>query len=160
MLNRKRIYVEQLPYFITVNFFKRKPFFRYPGYTLLMLQVLKVQREQYFFKLYEYILMPDHYHIIISPAKDKNISNVMHHCNGMFAKLFNRKSGNKGQVFQHGFYDHGIRDLRDYQIKAQYIHMNPVRAGLALQPEQYPWSSARNRVLGDEGLIKLDDVDL
>ncbi len=49
------------------------------------------------------------------------------------------------EIWQQGFYDWTIRDFNDWQTKAEYIRMNPVRAKLSEKPEDWPFSSANGR---------------
>ena len=47
------------------------------------------------------------------------------------------------EIWEHGYVDHRIRDLRDYERHVKYIRQNPVEAHLAGTEEEYPYSSAR-----------------
>ena len=123
-----------------------------------MIDIIKQERQKYYFKLHEFVIMPDHYHLILTPPIRFTVSDTLHHINGVFSTQYNKATYQKGRVIQPNFYDHVIRDEKDYEIKANYIYNNPVRAGLVKQAEDYPWSSARNRILNDNSLIKLDDV--
>src|SRR6266849_5474313 len=57
----------------------------------------------------------------------------------------------RGPVWQASFSNHRVRDHEDYESHREYIRMNPVRAGLAERPEEYPYSSAA-------GVMRLDPV--
>jgi putative transposase len=46
-----------------------------------------------------------------------------------------------GLLFQPRFFDRALRTVREYHEKVEYIHLNPVKAGLANRPEDWPWSS-------------------
>lgn len=100
--------------------------------------------------------MPDHYHAVIEPPQGRTISDTLHHINGVFAARYHAFAGINGKVFQKMFWDHGIRNEQDYFEKTLYIHANPVRAELAKSPEEYLWSSARNRVLNDHSIFRVD----
>lgn len=158
MRKRKRIYVEDIPYFVTVNLYQRMEIFSSEKWAKFMIEIIKEQQEKYHFKLHEFVVMPDHYHLILTPPIRFTVSDVLHHINGVFSTRYNQATGHKGRVIQPDFYDHGIRDEKDYEIKANYIHHNPVRAGLVKKAEDYPWSSARNRLLNDNSLIELNDI--
>lgn len=44
------------------------------------------------------------------------------------------------------FFDRDLRTVREYQEKVEYIHLNPVKAGLVDRPEDWPWSSVHDYV--------------
>jgi len=101
--------------------------------------------------------MPDHYHIIISPAPEQNSGQVLHQVNGVFARMFNMQNKQVGRVFHPFFYDHVVRNTEDYARIAHYIHNNPVKANFVDKPEEYLWSSARNRLIDDHSVFRVDD---
>jgi len=59
------------------------------------------------------------------------------------AARINRLNGEKGPVWQGRFFDRALRTVKAYRETIEYIHWNPVKAGLARRPEDWPWSSAR-----------------
>lgn len=138
----RRIHVPGLPYYVTVAFFQRKSIFREPTFARLFLQILDTKRSAFHFLVHGHVLMPDHYHMIVTPPPERAVSDVLRHVNGVFAQEYNHSTGHQGQVWQRNFWDHGIRNEQDFKEKLDYIHMNPVRAGLVGNPEDYPWSSA------------------
>ena len=110
-----------------------------------MLDVLEHYREQEKYDLHEFVVMPDHLHLLLTPALDVSLERAVQLIKGGFsyrlgkAGLFAIK---KGIVWQESFTNHRIRDEQDYEHHAEYIRMNPVRANLAERPELYPYSSA------------------
>jgi REP element-mobilizing transposase RayT len=93
--------------------------------------------------LYDYTVMPDHLHAILQPFTDEGrserISSVMYSLKSWIAKRINRKVNRRGQLWQTESYDHIIRNREDYEEKASYIYLNPVKAELVLDPLQWPW---------------------
>ena len=55
----------------------------------------------------------------------------------------NRQRGERGELWQARFFDRALRTVKEYNEKIEYIHLNPVKAGLVQQPEEWPWSSVR-----------------
>ena len=53
----------------------------------------------------------------------------------------NRRRGTEGELWQPRFFDRALRTVQEYNEKVEYIHLNPVRAGLASRPEDWRWSS-------------------
>jgi putative transposase len=81
--------------------------------------------------------MPDHVHLILTPL-DVALERAVGYIKGGFS----HRLASKLPVWQRGFTDHRIRDAADLQARRAYLHMNPVRAGLAAAAELYPYSSA------------------
>ena len=59
-------------------------------------------------------------------------------------------------VWQTRFYDFNVWSERKRTEKLNYMHQNPVRRGLVLEPEQWPWSSYRSYAFGEEGMVKIN----
>ncbi len=154
---RRTISLPGHPSYVTVVILRRQRIFSDPSIIMLFLDVLKEQRERYKFLIHEYVVMQDHYHAVITPPKRYTISSTLQHIHGVFATLYNNKMKRSGKLFQPHFWNHYIVDEQDYRTKAEYIHMNPVRAGLVDDPIDYPWSSARERLTGEKGYLALDD---
>jgi putative transposase len=53
----------------------------------------------------------------------------------------NQCRGAHGELWQPRFFDHALRTVKEYNEKVEYIHLNPVRAGLVRRPEHWRWSS-------------------
>ena len=91
--------------------------------------------------LHEFVIMPDHMHLLITPSEEISLERAMQFIKGGFS--FRLKWS--GPVWQAGFSNHRVRDFEDYEKHKEYIRMNPVRARLVEKPENYPYSSASGR---------------
>src|SRR6266849_5289823 len=132
-------------FFVTTVAWQRTPLFRNPQKAELMMDVLAHYREQKKYVLHEYVVMPDHLHLLLTPAADISLERAVQLIKGGFSyRLGKAVSANakRGLVWQESFTNHRIRDERDYAQHGDYIRMNPVRARLAETPELYPYSSA------------------
>jgi putative transposase len=78
------------------------------------------------------LLMPDHCHALASFPSDSSMSRVIGDWKRYTAKMADVS-------WQRGFFDHRIRNDENWEEKASYIRLNPVRAGLVAKPEQWPW---------------------
>jgi REP element-mobilizing transposase RayT len=86
--------------------------------------------------------MPNHVHLLVTPRVE--VSKMMQSLKRFTARECNRILGLTGQPFwQDESYDRLVRNEAEYRRIVRYIEMNPVRAGLAATPEEFPWSSAR-----------------
>ena len=80
--------------------------------------------------------MPDHVHLIMTPAQDVSLEKAVQFIKGGFS--FQLKS--RSDVWQRRFTEHRIEDAEDFERHAEYIAQNPVRARLAASSREYAWS--------------------
>lgn len=155
---RNRIYLEDYCYFLTINSYRKKTIFRSDRIKILYLQSLDYCRNKFHFKLLGFAILPNHIHLLIIPPEGRNVSDVMHHVNGVFASRYNRIQKQTGRVIQRRFWDHVIRNDEDFNEKLNYIHNNPIKHGLAGEFEDWQYSSWRNYYLDDDSLVKIDTI--
>jgi REP element-mobilizing transposase RayT len=87
--------------------------------------------------LHAFVLMTNHYHLIVESPK-ANLSSFMHALNSAYMAYFNIKRGRSGHLFQRR-YKAFINDKNHYLLElSRYLHLNPVRAGMTERPEDYP----------------------
>ena len=92
-----------------------------------------------------YCLMSTHYHFLIQTPK-ANLSRCMRHLNGVYTQRHNARHGCDGTLFR-GRYKAILFDADSYLLQLmRYIHRNPLRAGLAENLDQYPWTSHKGYV--------------
>jgi len=127
-------------FFVTTITWQRTPLFRSQERARLMLDVLAHYQEQKKYLLHEFVVMPDHLHLLLTPASDVSIERAMQLIKGGFSYRLGEKE--RGLAWQESFTSHHVQDEDDYERHAEYIRMNPVRAGLAARAEMYPYSSA------------------
>jgi putative transposase len=106
----------------------------------LFVNVIYDYRHQDRFLLHAFVVMPDHVHLIITPAE--SLERAMQFIKGGFSYRASRQFGLPSELWARGFTDHRIRDRNDFVIHRNYIHLNPVRRHLVDRPEQYHFSSA------------------
>jgi len=78
------------------------------------------------------LLMPDHWHALISFPREEEMVKVISNFKEMTAK-------SAGVAWQRDFFDHRLRNDESFEEKARYIRMNPVRKGMVERPEEWPW---------------------
>lgn len=103
-----------------------------------MLDVLQHYRKQGRFELHAFVLMPDHLHLLVTPAPDVSLEKAIQFVKGGFS--FRLKS--KREVWERGFNEVQILEGTKFQRCRKYIEENPVRAGLVGSGENYVYSSA------------------
>jgi putative transposase len=94
------------------------------------------------YELHSYVVMANHVHLLITPHKP--LSKLTQSLKRFTSREANRALGLTGHSFwQDESYDRLVRDEQEFNRIASYIVMNPVRAGIAKTPEEFPWSSAK-----------------
>jgi len=96
-----------------------------------------------FYDLHAFAVMPNHVHLLISPKT--LVPRIMNGLKGVTARDVNSILGRKGKHFwQDESFDHWVRSPKEFDRIRAYVEMNPVSAGLASRPQDWPWSSASN----------------
>jgi putative transposase len=129
-------------YFVTSNSAERKPFFRHERWAKLFLETLYGYRPERYL-LHGFVLMPDHFHLIITPSASLELA--IQCLKGGFSFRAKREFKWVGDIWVTGYSDHRIRDNDDFEIHLGYIQRNPVKARLVQCPEQYAYCSANGR---------------
>jgi putative transposase len=125
-------------FFITSVTAQRRALFQRTAAADLLVDVFLSYRGQSKYQLHEFVIMPDHFHALITPSPEISLERAVQFIKGGFS--FRLKSSLP--VWQASFTNHRIRDEEDFAYHVQYIWMNPVRAGLVKSAEDYPHSSA------------------
>jgi REP-associated tyrosine transposase len=112
------------------------------SYARLFLKTLYSYERQGAFQLHAFVVMPEHVHLLITPAPDKTLERVVQLIKGGYSREFGLHFGLKKEVWQRGFTDHRIRDGQDFEVHRGYIHQNPVKRGLVENPAEYRYCSA------------------
>jgi putative DNA methylase len=92
--------------------------------------------------LHAWIVMPNHVHVLCEPLAGHTIPQIVGVWKSFTALAINRLLGRSGALWMEDYWDRFIRDETHYHRVIAYIHDNPVKAGLASSPEDWPWSSA------------------
>ena len=125
-------------FFVTTITANRRKLFQVASNSNLMLDVLQQNRAKKRMQLHAFVLMPDHLHLLLTPAPDVSLEKAMQFLKGGFS--FQLKS--KLDVWQKSYNEQRIKDASDYIQHRKYIEENPVRAGLVPELSHYPFSSA------------------
>jgi putative transposase len=158
MSKLRRIILPDYCYFVTTVVKDRERILLNNKICSIVLEDLKFYRMQYEFRLHSYVIMPDHLHLLMSLSEEGNASQIMHDFKSHTAQEINNILKRSGAFWQEGFYDHIIRDERDFRKRVDYIHKNPLTSGLVNDPAEYRFSSFRNYYIGDDSLIQIDRI--
>jgi putative transposase len=105
-----------------------------------LLEVIDSMRARGAFWLYAYVIMPDHVHFLLQPH-NLELESVMRATKSISAMRIMRSRGKRGPLWQPRYFDNITRHVREFWEKLEYIHNNPVAAGLAERAEDWRWSS-------------------
>jgi putative transposase len=102
------------------------------------------------FQIHEYVVMPDHIHLLVTPSADSSIARLMQSIKGGFSHALCESGSRLNAVWQQRYQERRVRDLDEFASFARYIRENPVRKGLASVASDYPYSSAAANARLDE----------
>ena len=111
----------------------------------LFLDTLQRYRTQGKFLLHEFVLMPDHFHLLLTPAPDIPLEKAVQLIKGGFSFRVKKELGSGLEVWGTGYTEHRIKDAADYEHHVAYIHENPIRARLAETAVAYPFGSVSGK---------------
>lgn len=109
------------------------------------------------YRIFGYVLMDNHYHIIIQTI-GKNLQEIMHQINNKYSKYFNAKYKRVGHVFQGRYKAIMVQDERYLIGLLRYVHQNPIQGNLCKAVEEYKWSSDVFYRKGISGFVNVDIV--
>jgi putative transposase len=118
--------------------------------------VLERARQKYGFVVIGYVVMPEHFHLLITEPEVGDPSVVLKVVKERFTKLLHHGGVRTGQIWQKRFYDFNVCSAGKRFEKLRYIHGNPVKRGLVTAPEDWKWSSFRAYAYGEERLVRVN----
>lgn len=143
-------------HFITFSAFHREPKLVRPDVCNLVLQALEQTRLRFQLRVYGYVLMPEHVHLLLSEPEQESLADALHFLKLSSSKQIHSITGEHGAFWQLRYYDRNIRSYNDFVEKLRYIHRNPVKRGLCVRPEDWEWSSFRHYATGEIRLIEIE----
>jgi putative transposase len=106
----------------------------------LLIQVLRSNVSAGKFLVHDFVVMPDHLHLLMTLPGDMTIEKAMQLVKGGFSYRLKKEHGFQGEVWQRGFSEARVNDRRSWLQYRDYIAQNPVKAGLVDSALQYPYS--------------------
>jgi REP-associated tyrosine transposase len=159
----KRFYGTGNLHFITSSCYQRQPLLDIASRRDLFLQVLEQVRQNYRFVVVGYVVMPEHFHMLVGEPEKGDPSVVMQVLKQNFAKQVLEDAPQRGKVFgdrhiwQRRFYDFVTWSEKKRIEKLLYMHNNPVKRGLVSEPEAWAWSSYRFYAFNEAGLVMVNE---
>ncbi len=151
-------------YFLTVVTYRRQKILTLPNNIVLLRKAFKKVHKKHPFKIDAFVLLPDHFHCIISlPVDNVDYSTRIRLIKSAFSRdcehnllpvNSSRQKKKEKAIWQRRFWEHCIKDTNDLNTHIDYIHYNPVKHGLVKSPKNWKYSSFRLYVR--KGLLKKD----
>lgn len=108
------------------------------------LALLEEYAKQFGVAIHAYVLMSNHFHLLATPQTDQSIPQMMQALGRRYVRHFNAAQARTGTLWE-GRYKSTVIDSEHYLLACMaYIDLNPVRAGMVSQPQDYAWSSHRH----------------
>jgi putative transposase len=161
----KRFYGAEYLHFITSSCYQRRALLSSAARRDLFLKTLEQVRCRYGFAVVGYVVMPEHFHLLISEPEKGDPSVIMQVLKQRFAgqvlqaqdQLGDRML-EEGHVWQRRFYDFVVWSEAKRVEKLRYMHRNPVKRGLVMEPEDWAWSSFRYYAYGEAGPVLVNET--
>ncbi|MBI1299716.1 hypothetical protein GC175_32730 [bacterium] len=172
----KRFQIAGHVYYVTTVVYGRLRLFTGAAYVIPLFDSLHYYRHRHQCKLLGYVIMPDHIHLMLWPQREDALEDFMRDFKSFTAKRLIRQAEVEGRddlstafaaagaetgrsdhkVWQDSYWDKNVYSTEFLRQKLNYVHRNPLRGKLVEEIANYPYSSYRNYVLGDDSLIEID----
>jgi len=94
------------------------------------------------FRVHDFVVMPDHVHLLITVSGEMSIEKAVQFIKGGFSYRLKKECGYSGEVWQKGFSEVRVSDRESFAKHRDYIAQNPVKRGLVNKAEEYPYCFA------------------
>lgn len=166
----RRYYGTGHAHFITCSTYHRNLWLDSTSHRDRFVSILEDTRVRYRFIVLGYVVMPDHFHLLMSEPEVGDPSKAMQVLKQRFAQHVLQRPRLKRSdadslrepvhVWEPRFYDFNVWSERKRVEKLRYMHRNPVKRGLVESPEQWEWSSFRDYFYGQTGIVRINDTSV
>ncbi len=141
--DRLHVIASDRTFFVTSSTWGKRSLLQSARAAELLIDVLYHYRKQHKYLLHEFVVMPDHFHVLITLSAEITVERAAQLIKGGFAFRAGRELGFRAPVWQKGFSEIRVNE-RDVFLKVrEYIHANPVKRFLVMAVPDYAYSSAR-----------------
>ena len=149
MARLPRFFVPDLPLHVIQRGNNRAPIFVEPGDLTFYRTCLAYAGRRCRVAVHAYVFMTNHVHLLATPKVATSMARLMQSIGRIYVQYFNARHGRTGTLWE-GRYKAAIVDDERYLVTCmRYIELNPVRAGMVIEPSDYLWSSHRANALGE-----------
>ena len=155
MTRLARVVIPGLPHHVTQRGIRRLDVFFSDDDYRTYRTLLSDRAEQAEVAIWAYCLMPNHVHLIMTPRHADGLRAALGEAHRRYARAINQRHDWRGHLWQERFFSF-VMDEPHLLSCARYVELNPVRAGLVRKAEDWPWSSARAHLAGEnDGLVSV-----
>jgi len=109
---------------------------------MLLIDVLRTNARAKKFEVHDFVVMPNHVHLLITVDRDLSVEKAMQLIKGGFSFRLKKEFGYAGEVWQRGFSEIRVEDRQSFLQHREYVAHNPVKAGLVESAEDFPYCYA------------------
>jgi putative transposase len=132
-------------YFVTTHTWQRRALFQKDAAAQVLLAQILSCRDRGFYDLHAFVIMPDHLHLLLTPAKNASLEKAIQMIKGSSAYRIRKELLYSFPIWQPGFHDRWLRTAEEFQSRFDYIAKNPVFARLVESAPDYQFSSSCGR---------------
>ncbi len=105
----------------------------------LLIDVLRSLVAEHRFQLHDFVIMPDHVHLLLTVEDELTIEKAMQLVKGRFSHRLSHEFAYKGEVWQRGFSEVQVMNRESFETHREYTGQNPVKAGLVTSVDEFPF---------------------
>jgi putative transposase len=144
-----RFFSPDVPLHVIQRGNNRQSLFHDAGERSFLLALLRRDSVRYGVTVHAYVLMTNHVHLVATPDERSSVPRFMQSVGRDYVRWFNERHERTGTLWEGRYRATAVEDERYLLACMRYIELNPVRAGLARTPSDYPWSSFRANAWGE-----------
>jgi len=155
----RRLHHSGQSHFITFTCYRRLPRLATCELRDLVVAALEHARRRYLFRVYGFVVMPEHVHLLISEPERATVAHAMQSLKISSAKRavgLRERAEQESRLWQGRYYDRNVRDYEEFVEKLRYLHSNPVKRGLCARPQDWRWSSFRHYATGEDCGVEIE----
>jgi putative transposase len=153
-LGLKRYHQSGCAHFITFSCYHRQALLRSPLAAARFESELERVRQWYGMRVYGYVVMPEHVHLLVSEPDRARLSIAIQMLKQQVSRIL--RPANQRRFWQVRYYDSLVKNHREHTSALRYIHRNLVKRNLCDRPEDWEWSSFRHYATGVEGVVEIE----
>lgn len=140
-------------HFLTFSCYERRPFLNDDHSKQIFLNVLENFRRRHGFRVFGYVLMPEHVHLLMTEPETGNLATTLNVLKGETSKLLKE---DRLHFWKTRYHDFNVFTAHKRVEKLRYIHRNPVVRCLVDSPGDWPWSSYRHYAYKETLPVEID----
>jgi putative transposase len=144
MARLPRLTVPGYPHHVIQRGNNRQPIFVDEADYRYLLELVETYARELKVAIHSYVLMSNHLHLLATPETRTGLPEMMQAVGRRYVRYFNQRQGRSGTLWEGRYRSTLIQAERYLMACMVYIDLNPVRAGMVVEPAQYPWSSHRH----------------